>query len=350
MFSLDMLRIPVIAAPMAGGPSTPELVTAAAEAGGTGFLAGGYKTATALAEEIARVRAGTSLPFGINLFVPADVAVQDARRAGQVEAYRRALQIEADRYHCAIPQPNPWDRDGWEEEIALLLEKPVPLVSFTFGCPDHATIRQLQHIGTWVAVTVTSVDEAKLSADRGADALCVQGPEAGGHRATHDLLEEPGVAPLETLVRNIRGVTDLPLMAAGGITRGKDIVAAVEAGAKAVQIGTVLLRSPESGASALHKEALASDCFSETMVTRAFSGRLARGIANRFMRDYHGVAPAAYPEVNQMTRPLRAVAAAAGDPDGMALWAGTGYRDASAVPAAETMASLWMGAMARRAR
>jgi nitronate monooxygenase len=153
---------------------------------------------------------------------------------------------------------------------------------------------------------------------------------------------------LEVLLRDVRDVCDLPLVAAGGITRREHIVAAMEAGAKAVQIGTVLLRSPESGASPLHKDALVSDRFSETMVTRAFSGRFARGLVNRFMRDYHDVAPAAYPEVNQLTRPLRAAGAAAGDPDGMALWAGTGYRDAPVAPAAEIVASLWDEMQAKR--
>lgn len=348
MFSLDMLTIPLIAAPMAGEPSTPDLVIAAARAGGMGFLAGGYKTAGGLAEEISRVRAATSTPFGVNLFVPAPVVAQDADRTARVQKYRRILQAEADRYGCPVPQPNPLDRDSWEEKIALLLEHPVPVTSFTFGCPDRATIGQLQQVGSFVVVTVTSDDEAKLSVDQGADALCVQGPDAGGHRGTHDLGREPAATGLGILLKSIRGITDLPLMAAGGIARAQHVVAAIEAGAHAVQIGTVLLRSPESGASALHKEALASGLFSHTMVTRTFSGRYARGLVNRFMREYHESAPAAYPEVNQMTRPLRAAATVAGDPDGMALWAGTGYRDARVAPAAEIMSTLWKDALAKR--
>jgi nitronate monooxygenase len=348
MFSLNALTVPIIAAPMASGPSTPELVVTAAEAGGTGFLAAGYKTAAGVAEEIARVRRATSAPFGVNLFVPAGSASQDVDRARDVEAYRRALRPEADRYQCTMPEPDAADRDGWEEKIALLLEDPVPIVSFTFGCPDRSTIEQLQRAGSYTVVSVTDAAEAALAADRGADALCVQGPKAGGHRATHELAQAPGATGLEILLREVRGVCDLPSIAAGGITRGEHVVTAMEAGAKAVQVGTVLLRSPESGASTLQKDALASDQFTGTMVTRAFSGRFARGLVNRFMRDYHDVAPAAYPEVNQLTRPLRAAAAVVGDPDGMALWAGTGYRDAPVAPAAEIITSLWNEALAER--
>lgn len=185
MFSIDALAVPIMAAPMAGGPSTPELVVAAAEVGGTGFLAAGYKTAAGIGEEIGRVRAATLAAFGVNLFVPSGLAAQDVDRARDVEAYRRALQSEADRYKCTIPQPDAADRDGWEEKIALLLEDPVPIVSFTFGCPDRITIELLQRAGSYVVVSVTDAAEAVLSADHGADALCVQGPQAGGHRVTH---------------------------------------------------------------------------------------------------------------------------------------------------------------------
>ena len=348
MFTLDSLTVPIIAAPMAGGPSTPELVAAAAEAGGAGFLAAGYKTVAGIAKEIARVRGAMSPPFGVNLFVPAGPASQDENWARDVEAYRRALQPEADRYHCTIPEPDAADRDGWEEKIAVLLQDPVPIVSFTFGCPDRTIIEELQRVGSFVVVSVTNAPEAALATERGADALCVQGPKAGGHRAMHELAQSPGSTGLEILLREVRGVSDLSLIAAGGITRGEHVAAALEAGAKAVQVGTVLLRSPESGALTLHKDALASDRFADTMVTRAFSGRFARGLVNRFMRDYHGVAPAAYPEVNQLTRPLRAAAAAVGDPGGMALWAETGYRDARVAPAAEIITTLWQEALAGR--
>jgi nitronate monooxygenase len=343
MFALEDMVIPIMAAPMAGGPSTPELVAAVANEGGTGFLAAGYKPVDALADEIARLRRLTSGPFGVNLFVPADDVSRDEETAGRLSDYRTALDQEAQRYGCEIPTPDPRDRDGWEEKIAFLIDNPVPFVSFTFGCPDAETISRLHDAGTFVIVTVSDEDEARTADERGADALCVQGPDAGGHRGTHSVDKLPDERDLGALLRGVRTVTDLPMIAAGGITRAEQICAALDAGAVAVQLGTVLLRSPESGASHLHKEALASEAFSVTRTTRAFSGRWARGLENRFMAEHHEAAPAAYPELNQMTRPLRTAAAAAGDVDGMALWAGTGFRDAEARPAADIVTALWRG-------
>lgn len=343
MFSPDSLSIPIIAAPMAGGPSTPELVAAVAHAGGSGFLAAGYKTVEGLAGDIARTKGLTEAPFGVNLFVPAEDIQRDPETVTGLAAYRNALVVEAGRYGCTLSEPDPADRDLWDEKIDYLVTNPVPFVSFTFGCPDAATIRRLQDAGTYVIVTVADEQEARVATGRGANALCVQGPDAGGHRGTHDLRTTPDTRPLDALLRAVRAVSDLPMMAAGGISTPQGVSDALGAGAVAVQVGTVLLRSPESGASQLHKDALASGAYSGTQVTRAFSGRWARGLVNRFMSEHHDAAPAAYPEVNQLTRPLRSAAAVAGDPDGLALWAGTGYRDAQAMPAAEIVVSLWSG-------
>lgn len=341
MFSLGDLDIPVLVAPMAGGPSTPELVATVANAGGSGFLAAGNKLAVDMAEEIQRTRSLTDRPFGVNLFVPARTVTRDSELQAALAAYRRELQTEARRYSCELPGTIPDARDDWEAKIASLLEHPVSFVSFMFGCPDAPTISALHGAGTYVIVTVTDVEEALLAAESGADALCVQGPEAGGHRGTHWVEKTPDQQPLADLLRTVRQVTSLPLLAAGGITKAAHVTEAVDAGAAAVQVGTAFLRSPESGASQLHKDALASGNYSETRVTRAYTGRLARGLVNRFLDAHHDSAPAAHPELNQLTRPLRAAAAAAGDPEGMALWAGVHFRDADAVPAASILKALW---------
>ncbi len=189
-------------------------------------------------------------------------------------------------------------------------------------------------------MTVTSPAEAAEAASAGADCLCVQGPEAGAHRGTFANDDRPAAEPgLVPLMGEVRRVTDLPLIAAGGISGGSTVATALAAGATAVLCGTAFLRCPESGAHPAYKAALADPRFNQTAVTRAFSGRPARGLVNRFMRD-HPAAPAAYPEINNATRPLRSAAAAAGDVERMSLWAGKGYRAAAACPAAEVVAAL----------
>lgn len=335
MFALSDLRVPVVAAPMAGGPSTPALVTAVADAGGLGFLAAGYKTPQVLQRQIAEVRARADV-FGVNVFVPGESAADSAA----VESYRRRLREQAAGYGTELPQPDPADRDAFEDKLDLLQRDPVPVVSFTFGAPPVEAVRRLHAVGTSVVATVTTPAEARTAEERGSDALAVQGCEAGGHRGTFTVdAPDDGVGLLDVLAR-VRAGTSLPLIAAGGLGTGADIARALAAGADAVQLGTAYLRCPESGASQPHKDALA-DPHRETLVTRAFSGRLARGLRNRFLDEHHEAAPAAYPEVNQLTKPLRAAAAARGDVEGLALWAGTKHGDATTESAATVTRRLW---------
>ncbi|MGG3161239.1 nitronate monooxygenase [Geobacillus stearothermophilus] len=334
MFST--LPIPIIQAPMAGGVSTPELAAAVSNAGGLGFLAGGYKTAEAMKKEIHELRTLTDRPFGVNVFVPGDKTVDEEA----VERYRVALAAEAERFGASVGEPK-WEDDDWAAKLDVLLRERVPVVSFTFGCPDKEVIAALQKAGSFVIVTVTAVEEAEMAAEAGANALCVQGAEAGGHRASFgNDPEQDETLELFPLLARVRAAVRVPLAAAGGIMDGRGIAAALQAGASAVQLGTAFLRCPESGAHPLHKQALADPRFVETAVTRAFTGRPARGLVNRFMAEYRAMAPAAYPHVHHMTKPLRAASAKAGDPEGMSLWAGTGYRLARELPAAELVEEL----------
>ncbi|KDE48732.1 nitronate monooxygenase [Geobacillus sp. CAMR5420] len=334
MFST--LPIPIIQAPMAGGVSTPKLAAAVSNAGGLGFLAGGYKTAEAMRKEIHKLRTLTDRPFGVNVFVPGDKTVDEKA----LERYRAVLESEAERLGASVGEPK-WDDDDWEAKFDVLLEERVPVVSFTFGCPDKEVIAALQKAGSFVIVTVTAVEEAEMAAEAGANALCVQGEEAGGHRASFgNDPEQDEALELFPLLARVRAAVRIPLVAAGGIMDGRGIAAALKAGASVVQLGTAFLRCPESGAHPLHKQALADPRFVETAVTRAFTGRPARGLVNRFMAEYRALAPAAYPHVHHMTKPLRAASAKAGDPEGMSLWAGTGYRLARELPAAELVEEL----------
>jgi nitronate monooxygenase len=336
----DLVRRPVFVAPMAGGPSTTDLVAAAAQAGAAGFLPAGYKTAQAMRADIEAVQTATSEVFGVNVFLPGAPADDPGALAGYLDAIAAdAAALRADLGRSA------WDDDDCPAKIADLLARPVPIVSFTFGCPEPDVIGQLRAVGSSVWVTVTDGEEAAIAVRAGADCLCVQGAEAGAHRGT--FTNRPGgTAGTLELVAAVRAAADVPLVAAGGIMTAADVAAALAAGAQAVQCGTAFLRCEESGAHPVYKAVLADGRYSQTAVTRAFSGRPARGLLNGFMRA-HQDAPAAYPEINNATRPMRAAAAAAGDPDRMSLWAGQGYRAAttgSAGQIVEMLASQVRGA------
>ncbi|QKG24132.1 nitronate monooxygenase [Actinomadura verrucosospora] len=325
-------ELPIVQAPMAGGPSTPELAAAVSDAGGLGFLGAGYKTAGAMRAEIDRTRALTSRPFGVNLFMPS----QDDADPAAVAAYRDALAPEARRLGVDPGTPSARD-DAYDAKVADLLSDPPGVVSFTFGRPDAAVISAFQERGTAVVVTVTTAEEARLAS--AADALCAQGTEAGGHRGSFANTLD-GALPLRDLLRAVLAATDRPVIAAGGLGTPDDVAEVLGLGAVAAQLGTAFLRRPESGASALHKAALADPAFTSTALTRAFSGRPARGLVNRFLTEYSDAAPAAYPDVHYMTSPLRKAAAAQGDAGAVNLWAGTAFRDAAEVPAADLVRHL----------
>jgi len=313
---------------MAGGPTTADLVIAAGRAGALGFLAAGYKTPGAMAAEIGAVRAATAEPFGVNVFVPGTPYPD----AGTLTRYLDSLGP-------ALGEAS-WDDDGFDGKVAALLADPPAVASFTFGCPVTGVIRALQDAGSAVVITVTSPDEALIAAEAGADGLCVQGYEAGAHRGTFVNDDAPGRdRGLLSLIGEVAAVTGLPQIAAGGIMGPRQVRAVLAAGAVAAQCGTAFLRSPESGAHPLHKAALADPRYTATIVTRAFSGRPARGLVNEFIMA-HPDAPPAYPEINNATRPLRAAAAAGGDTGRMSLWAGQGYRQAAEMPAAEIISRL----------
>ncbi|MEV5829219.1 nitronate monooxygenase [Spirillospora sp. NPDC052242] len=330
-------ELPIVQAPMAGGPSTPELAAAVSGAGGLGFLAAGYRTAAAMRADIARTRELTSRPFGTNLFMPS----HDDVDAAAVEAYRARLVPEAERLGVVPGSPAPSARDDdHDAKIAALLDDPPAFVSFTFGTPSADVARALQGRGVTVVVTVTTVDEALQALHgSGADALCLQGSEAGGHRASFANTLDDG-PPVRELLAAVRARTGRPLIAAGGLATRADVAELRGLGADAVQLGTAFVRCPESGANAVHKAALADPRFTATAVTRAFSGRPARGLVNRFLAEHDGRAPAAYPDVHHVTAPLRKAAVAAGDPDVPNLWAGTSWRHATDAPAAEVVRSL----------
>lgn len=328
--------VPLVAAPMAGGASTTALVAAAARGGGFGFVPAGYLTAPALAERIAAARA-EGIRFGVNVFAPNPLPVDP----GDFRRYARLIQAEADVYGLELAGEAPVeDDDAFAEKIDLLTADPVPVVSFTFGIPRPAVIAALRRAGTYVVQTVTNPAEARAAAEAGVDALAVQAKAAGAHSGTLSPREPLPDVPVGELIGRVRGAVGLPLIAAGGIATPEDVAAVLHAGAGAAMVGTVLLLTDESGATATHKAALADPDDRGTVVTHAFTGRPARGLRNRFTDRYADQAPYGYPALHFLTTALRKKAAAAGDPEAVHLWAGTGYRHARAEPAGQTFARL----------
>jgi nitronate monooxygenase len=327
---LESLARPIVQAPMGGGPSTPELAAAVSGAGGLGFLAAGYKSVEALADDIEATRRLTNR-FGVNLFVPGPRAERE-----RFEPYLEQLHADAERSGVEVGEAR-WSDDDWEAKLELLRQEPVSVVSFTFGYPDAAVIAGLKEAGSETWVTVTTPQETCQAEAAGADALIVQGHEAGAHQGTFDDAGAGEAYGLLALLQLVAAETELPLVASGGIAAGAGLAAVLAAGASAAQIGTAFMLCPEAGTAEPHRRAIASE--GPTALTRAFTGRRARGIVNRFLRE-HSDAPSAYPEVHYATAPIRAAARERGDAEEINLWAGQAHALAREEPAAEVVARL----------
>lgn len=324
---LDACDFPLVLAPLAGGPSTAELTAAVTNAGGLGTLAFGYLGPDQAAERLSATRRLTDGPIAVNVFVPGTAYPNE----GDLTRFHDRLR--ADSRIATQPGAPRFDDDAFAAKIDLLCADPVEVVSFTFGPPPAAAVTALREVGSEVWVTITTVPEAMAAAECGANALVVQGLEAGGHRGG------PGDHPAEhhsllTALQLVGAASRLPLIATGGIMTGFAAAAAVAAGADGVALGTAFLDCPEAGTSPIHREALRSG--GPTGVTRAFTGRSARGIRNRFMDEYAD-APPAYPEVHSVTSPIRQAARRDGDRELVNLWAGTAYPLARSEPAADVV-------------
>jgi nitronate monooxygenase len=317
----------IVLAPLAGGPSAPELAAAVSNAGGLGFLGGAYLTPEQLRGQLE----SAGRPIGVNLFVLSEHPVERAA----IDAYAEELEPDARRLGVDLGEPR-FDDDGFDAKLELVLEAGIDVVSFTFGCPDQDALSRVRAAGAEAWLTVTSAREANAATAAGADALVVQGPEAGGHRGTWDDRDDAGANLLE-LVGEISRRESVPVVAAGGIADRGAVRAALDAGAAAVQVGTAFLLCPEAGTADAYRRALRAA--GATAVTRAFTGRRARGLVNAFMRA-HPDAPSAYPQIHHLTAPLRAAARAAGDSDSFNLWAGASVALARAEPAADVVERL----------
>jgi nitronate monooxygenase len=334
------LTYPIVGAPLAGGPSTPALTAAVSNAGGLGFLAAGYLSVDALKQQIDETRALTDAPFGVNIFVIGEAPVDHAA----VDAYIAQIRPEAEARGVQLGEPR-FEDDHFDDKVALAIEERIPVVSFTFGCPPAQAVDRLHEHDLAAWITVTEWEESMVAHAVGADALVVQGIEAGGHRGGFS----DGVgrdASLMVTLRLIAGqeLPGLPLVAAGGIMDGPAAAAAIVAGASAAQLGTALMLSQEAGTSPAQRRAFKGN--EPTAITRAFTGRRARGINNAFMARYGAHAPSAYPQIHHVTSPLRKAGREQGDADVINLWAGQGYGLAQAKPAGEIVREIGANAQA----
>lgn len=329
---------PIIQGPMGGGPSTPELVAAVSNAGGLGSLGAAYLSPEQIGETVRRIRALTDRPFQVNLFVGGwrtDLSFDPAPMLALLAEIHATLGLPAP----TLPQLGP---DPYPAQLEAVLDARPPIFSFTFGIPDGDAMSRLKSRGILVIGTATTAAEARLVTEAGVDAIAAQGSEAGAHRGTFAAPFEESMVPTLTLTRQIRGAVSTPVIASGGLMDGSDIIAALDAGASAVALGTAFLPCPESGASDAHKRAVVNAGSDTTVVTRAFSGRPARGLRNDFIARLEGQESAIlpYPLQNALTRTMRTAAGKQGAAAFLSLWAGTGVARARPMPAGELVRRL----------
>ena len=327
---------PIFLAPMGGGPGTPALAAAVANAGGLGALAGAYLTPPQIRDAVRRIRELTSGPLNVNLFAGGYAE----RVAMDTEPMLRILTRVHARLGIEPPQLPPLQRDPFAQQIEIVFEMKPEVFSFTFGVPDRAVIDRLRSAGIVVIGTATTLEEARILARSGVDAVVAQGAEAGAHRGTFAAPFEQSMVPTLALTEQIARDLSIPVIASGGLMDGRDIAVALKAGAVAVQLGTAFLACPESGASAAYKRAVLDAKSGTTVITRAYSGRPARGLHNEFIDLASEEAIMPFPLQNALTRAMRSAAAEKGEAGFLSLWAGTGVARARALPAGELVKTL----------
>jgi nitronate monooxygenase len=346
---------PVLLAPMAGSGGTPELAAAVSNAGGLGAWGGAYAKPEEIAAAIRRIRSLTGRPFNINLFAGGYETDSKINPRPMLDIVGEAHAV------LGLPPPvlPPLPRNPFDEQLEAVLEERPPVFSFTFGIPSPTQMAALRTRGIAVGGSATTVEEARRLAQAGVDAIVAQGAEAGAHRGSFAAPFEDSMVPLAALVRGICAVTALPVIASGGLMDGRDIAAVLKLGAAAAQLGTAFLPCPESGAPGPYKRALLAATTDTTVITRAYSGRPARGLSNRFIAMVNSKMASGKEEFilpfrqqNDLTRPMRNAAGQKGMPDYISLWAGQGVarsRQMSAAALIKTLLAEMSGAEVVRA-
>ena len=332
------LSIPVVLAPMGGGPSTPELVAAVSNAGGLGSLAAAYSNAERIQQDIAAIRKLTKRPFAVDLFSPqAQLALNEG-----VKAVADFLRPYHERLGLKAPELPQKPIENFDEQLEAVAKAAPPIVSFTFGLLPAKASERLKAQGTYLMGTATTMDEARQLEQAGVNAVIAQGSEAGAHRGTFAVPAEEALIGTVALVPQVVDSVRVPVIASGGIMDGRGLLAALALGASAVQMGTAFLACKEAGTNAAYREALKHGGESRTTLTRAFSGRMARGLSNEFIEKWNasGLQHLPYPWQNAFTQPMRRAAASAGQAGLLSLWAGQGVGMMRETTAAQLMKEL----------
>lgn len=315
------IKYPIIQAGMAGGPTTPELVAEVSEAGALGTLGAGYMTPQQIKTALENIQQRTHSPIAVNLFLPQNYEIED----DAILAMQQHLNIY--RSKLGIPKTNniPYMEDLFEKQIATVIEAGVKIISFTFEAPTKRLVEKLHASEIIVIATATSVKEAIQLESIGVDLIVAQGAEAGGHRGTFLNVKNESMIGTMALVPQVVDAVSCPVVAAGGIMDGRGMAAALALGASAIQLGTAFLTTKESGADSIHKQTILSSCDTDSKITKAFSGKSARGLKNKMMIDLEsriqGDLPP-YPLQHLLTSDIRKEAAKQGNKDMMSMWAG----------------------------
>ncbi|MCM3567773.1 nitronate monooxygenase family protein [Neobacillus mesonae] len=333
---------PILQAPMAGGVTTPELAAAVSNAGGLGMIGAGYLSPEQLKVQIQNVKALTEKPFGVNLFVPVPYSVDEQKVQSSKEMLK---QIEAelgiDENSSSFSNYEK-DTETFQRMVNIVIDEKVPICSFTFGIPSEDIRTKLKKNSSIIIGTATTVQEAIWNEEAGMDAVVVQGSEAGGHRGTFSGEDQQSLIGLMSLIPQSADYISIPIIAAGGIMDGRGLLAAQFLGAQAVQMGTAFLVCEESGANQLHKEAILKAKEDQVVMTKTFSGKMARGVKNRFIEKLHANEDHLpdYPVQNALTKSIRKAAAQSKNPDYMSLWSGQSPRMASQTTAGQLIENI----------
>lgn len=329
---------PIIQAPMAGGPTTPELVAAISNAGGLGSLGAGYLSAEQIRNDIKRIKELTDKPFAVNLFIPEPHQATTT----QIEHACQRIQHACHELNLGINPPTPPYAQSFDEQLAAVMSAQAPIFSFTFGLLPTDALKKLKQAKTLILGTATTATEATALADNGVDMIVAQGAEAGGHRGTFLGSPLEAITPIATLVSQIKQQCNLPVIAAGGIMDGQAIAQLLQCGANAAQLGTAFLSCPEAGTDPAYKQLLLAQTGDNTTLTRAFSGKYARGISNTFtarMQEYDQDI-VDYPIQNALTGIMRKTAKQQGNTEFMSLWAGQAVAQSRSISATVLMQQL----------
>jgi nitronate monooxygenase len=329
MTELLKIEFPIIQAPMAGGVTTSNLVAEVSNSGGLGMMGAGYMTPDQIRDQIKEIKQLTTYPFGINLFVPNEFTYteKEIKAANDhLQPIYKQLNI-SDNVNLDIPTSNQFF-EKFDEQIQVVIDEKVPVCSFTFGVPSIEIIAELKHHNIILMGTATTVEEAVEVEKLGMDMVVVQGSEAGGHRGNFMADDEKSLVGLMSLIPQVVDHVSIPVIAAGGIMDGRGLMAAICLGSKGVQMGTAFLTCIESGAHKLHKEGILHAKEDQMVLTRAFSGKWARGINNKFISDFknHEESVPHFPVQNTLTQHIRKAASSQNNSDYMSLWSGQSPR------------------------